>query len=78
MLKESLKQTLQDFSLPYAPEEGEAFARTMPTWRPFSDVKPALERLKPHHQLAIISNTENSVVQESIGQIGVPFDAVIT
>ncbi len=78
ILRESLAETLNDFGLPSVAEDGETFAQAMPTWGPFPEVTPALERLKRRFPLAIISNTENGILAESIKRIGVPFDQTIT
>jgi len=78
ILRESLAETLEDFGLPYVAGDGETFAEAMPTWGPFPEVKPALERLKTRYTLAIISNTEDGILAESIKRIGTSFDQTIT
>jgi len=42
ILRLSLAETLKEFGIPHAPEDGDAFAASMPTWRPFPDVPPTL------------------------------------
>jgi 2-haloalkanoic acid dehalogenase type II len=73
-----LAETLKEFGIPHAPEDGAAFAASMPTWRPFPDVPPTLRELKRHARIAIISNTDNDILQESVKWMGVEFDALIT
>jgi 2-haloalkanoic acid dehalogenase type II len=78
ILRLSLAETLKEFGIPHAPEDGDAFAASMPTWRPFPDVPPTLRELKRYAHLAIISNTDNDILQESVKLMGVEFDALIT
>lgn len=78
ILRLSLEATLKEFCIPYSPEDGDAFAASMPTWRPFPDVPPTLRALKRHARLAIISNTDNDILKESVKLMGAEFDALIT
>ncbi len=78
ILRLSLEATLKEFDIPYSPEDGDAFAASMPTWKPFPDVAPALQELKRHVRIAIISNTDNDILRESVKLMGVEFDALVT
>jgi 2-haloalkanoic acid dehalogenase type II len=78
ILRLSLEATLREFGIPYEPEDGDAFAASMPTWKPFPDVPKALRELKRHARIAIISNTDNDILRESVKLIGVEFDALVT
>ncbi len=78
ILRLSLEATLKEFGVPYAPEDGDAFAASMPTWRPFPDVPPTLRELKRHARIAIISNTDNDILAASVRLMGVAFDALVT
>jgi len=78
VLRLSLEATMEEFGVPYAPEDGDAFAKSMPTWQPFPDVPPALRELKRHARIAIISNTDNDILRESVKLMGADFDALIT
>ena len=78
VLRDTLAQVMQEFGLPYWPEDGAALLAAIPTWGPFPDVPPALERLRTRCKLAIISNTDNDIVAGNVARIGVPFDLVIT
>ncbi|MFA0761369.1 MAG: hypothetical protein HZLCBSQH_001475 [Candidatus Fervidibacterota bacterium] len=78
ILRLSLEVTLKEFGIPYSPEDGDAFAASMPTWRPFPDVPPTLRELKRYAHLAIISNTDNDILRESVKLMGAEFDALIT
>jgi 2-haloacid dehalogenase len=45
---------------------------------PHPDVPGALTRLREHHRLAIISNTDDDIIAGTVAAIGVPFDFVVT
>jgi 2-haloacid dehalogenase len=56
-----------------------ALAESLPSWRAFPDVKPALEELRDRGwRLAILSNTDRDLIEASQRQIGVQFDRVLT
>jgi 2-haloacid dehalogenase len=60
-------------------EEGVALLRSMRSWQPFPDTRPALTRARESGlRLAIVSNTDRDIVEHTLRHIGVPFDAVIT
>ncbi len=78
ILRTSLAAALEEFGIPYAPEDGDAFAASMPKWQPFPDVPPTLQELKQLTRIAIISNTDNDILTESVKLMGVAFDQLIT
>jgi 2-haloalkanoic acid dehalogenase type II len=60
------------------PEEENALARSLPQWRPFTEVPTALEEARARGwRLAILSNTDRDYVEASIEQLGVPFELEI-
>ncbi|MGH2407584.1 MAG: haloacid dehalogenase type II [Candidatus Limnocylindrales bacterium] len=64
---------------PYREADGAALVRSMRSWGPFPDTRPAL--LQAHAaglRLAIISNTDNDIIEHSLRQLELPFEAVIT
>ncbi|HUP33500.1 MAG TPA: haloacid dehalogenase type II [Gaiellaceae bacterium] len=65
----------------YGIPEGESgvLPHSLPDWPAFRDVPAALEELRRRGwNLAILSNTDHALVSESLKQIGVPFDLVVT
>jgi 2-haloacid dehalogenase len=59
-------------------DEHDALARSLPTWRPFPEVRAALEDARTRGwKLAILSNTDRDYLDASLAQIGVPFDVTI-
>jgi 2-haloacid dehalogenase len=56
-----------------------AFADSLPTWRAFADVQPALLALRSQGwRLAILSNTDPDLLQASLLHIGTDVDETIT
>ncbi len=61
-----------------APERAGFLAESLPDWPVFGDVRPALERLKDRHELAILSNVDDDLLQATMRRIGVEFDWMVT
>jgi 2-haloacid dehalogenase len=79
VLARSLRAWMDERGYPWRDEEGEALLRSMRSWQPFPDTRPALEKARAAGaRLAIVSNTDRDIVEHTVRHIGVPFDAVIT
>ncbi len=78
VLRDTLAQAMRDHGLSYRDEDGEALIAAVPTWGPYPDVPPALERLRTHCKLAIITNSDDDLMASNVRNIGVPIDHVIT
>ncbi len=79
VLRETLAQVMREYGLPYRDEDGDALLAAVPTWGPFPDVPPALERLREQGgKLAIITNSDDDIMARNVANIGVPIDRVIT
>ena len=79
VLRDTLAQSMQAFGLPYRDADGDALLAAAPTWGPFPDVPPALERLRAAGvKLAIITNSDDDIMACNVQNIGVPIDRVIT
>jgi 2-haloalkanoic acid dehalogenase type II len=79
VLTESLRAWMDERGLGWNDSEGEALLRSIRSWQPFPDTRPALERVRAAGvRLAIISNTDRDIIDHTLRQIGVEFDAVIT
>ncbi len=79
VLAESLRLWCAERGYPFAKADGEALARSMRSWAPFHDTKPALERAQQAGlKLAIISNSQHDIIAHSLKHMGVTFDHVIT
>src|SRR6478735_11066724 len=51
VLRATLKTTMQQYGLAYVGSDGDALLAAVPTWGPFPDVPPALERLRTRCKL---------------------------
>jgi 2-haloacid dehalogenase len=78
VLRDTLAQTMRDYGLTYQDSDGDALLAAVPTWGPFPEVPPALERLRQQCKLAIITNSDDDIMAGNVANIGVPIDRVIT
>jgi len=53
-------------------------ADQLPSWQPFPDTNPALDRLATEYTLGILSNVDNDLLAETMKHFTVPFDLVVT
>lgn len=77
-----LEQVVRDFGErmgfePTAVELG-SLAASLPGWRPFPEVVPALRRLAAQYQLGIISNIDNDLFAHTSKLLKVGFRTVVT
>ena len=79
ILTESLRAWMAERGYPWDPAEGEALLRSIRSWQPFPDTRPALRQAKARGlRLVIISNTDRDIIEHTLRQIELPFDDVIT
>jgi len=50
----------------------------LPSWAPFPDTNPALERLSTEYVLGILSNVDNDLLAGTLKQFAVSFDLIVT
>jgi 2-haloacid dehalogenase len=55
-----------------------AFGRSVPDWPAFADTVAALQYLKRHYKLVILSNVDRASFAASNARLGVSFDAICT
>jgi 2-haloacid dehalogenase len=62
------------------PDEAEAarYAASIRDWPAFADTAAALQYLKRHYKLVILSNVDRASFRGSLPKLGVEFDAVLT
>jgi len=58
--------------------EHAAFGRSVGDWPAFADSAAALQYLKPHYKLVILSNVDRASFARSNKRLGVEFDAIYT
>jgi 2-haloacid dehalogenase len=74
--REVMRETMRELGA--AGEEEDALSEALPSWQPFSEVRPALEEVRSRGwKLAILSNTDRDFIEASMAQIGVPFELAI-
>jgi 2-haloacid dehalogenase len=59
-------------------EESDAFGRSIADWPAFADSPKALQYLKQHYKLAILSNVDRESFKASNARLGVDFDYIFT
>jgi 2-haloacid dehalogenase len=55
-----------------------SFASSLPTWPVFEETNPSLTWLARRYRLAIISNVDDQLLSQTIKQLGVPFEVIVT
>jgi len=80
--REVLAGVVRDFATHFGcgvtDEEAAGLADSIRLWEPFPDTVPALQRLKPHYKLAILSNIDDDLFALTAPKLGVDFDLVVT
>ena len=61
-----------------AGSEMDALADSLPGWPVFADVQNALEALKAHYRLAVISNVDDDLFEGTSRALDADFDVVVT
>ena len=65
--------------LSWTPSDPTFLARSLPSWKPFPDTNPALERLKnAGYRLGILSNVDRDLLVETRRHLSVEFDLIVT
>jgi 2-haloacid dehalogenase len=79
VLRETLAAIAEAEGLELLPEDEDAFAEALPSWRPFPEVTGSLEELQNRGwRLAILSNSDPDLLDASLKTIGVEVDVRIT
>ncbi|SDR43113.1 2-haloacid dehalogenase/putative hydrolase of the HAD superfamily [Rhizobiales bacterium GAS191] len=72
------KRLSEEWGVPAAWEECLEYGRSVRNWPAFEDSPAALQYLKAHYKLVILSNVDNESFAHSNARLGVTFDAVLT
>jgi 2-haloalkanoic acid dehalogenase type II len=79
VLAESLEALMNERGMHYEDGEGYALIRSMRSWQPFPDTRPALTQVRENGvRLVIVSNTDHDIIEHTLRQLDVPFDDVVT
>lgn len=68
----------QRLGFPVSDGEAKSLPESLKNWLPFPDTNAALKKLKTEYQLAIISNTDDSLFAGTSKHLAVQFDEVVT
>jgi 2-haloacid dehalogenase len=72
------KRLGENWGAPAPWEECTTFASSLKMWEPFTDTIAALQYLKSHYKLYILSNVDNESFSHTARRLGVRFDGVMT
>jgi len=70
------KRLAEQWGVPYTVDECEAYGRSVLNWPAFPDTVEALQYLKQHYKLIILSNVDNRSFSYSNARLQVEFDAI--
>jgi 2-haloacid dehalogenase len=72
------KRLAEEWGVPASWEECQAYGRSVGSWPAFPDSAEALQYLKKHYKLVILSNVDNESFALSNKKLQVVFDAILT
>jgi len=78
ILEEVLRRLAAQWSVTLDAGEAETFGASVGRWPAFPDSPAALQYLKKHYKLVIVSNVDHGSFAKSQARLGVDFDCVIT
>lgn len=79
VLARSLRAWMEERGYPWREEYGADLVRSMRSWQPFPDTRPALEQVRQQGlDMVILSNTDDDIIAHSLRHMNVPFKDVVT
>jgi 2-haloalkanoic acid dehalogenase type II len=78
VLAESFEATMRRLELECFADGGPGLAHSLAEWPPFADTAAAMRRMARRRRLAIISNTDDALLAETIGRLLVPLSAIVS
>lgn len=78
VLKNTLPMAFNHFGYPFTQEDVVYFSESMGDWKPFPDTVEALKELKKYTKIALITNTDDAIIEQTVKQLGVEFDEIVT
>ena len=78
LLASVYKRLADEWRVPVTWEDCLAYGRSVGDWPAFADTAAALQYLKQHYELVILSNVDNESFALSNRRLGVHFDAIYT
>ncbi len=78
VLAETARRIADNLAWSLDPIRADFLSRSLPDWPVFDDTPDALERLKSRYKIAILSNTDDDLLSQTLNRIGVEFDWTLT
>jgi 2-haloacid dehalogenase len=78
VLREIMKRFSSHLKINMMENDLDCLVKSLPTWPVFEDTAETLRKLKNHYTLALITNSDNDLVEKTLNFLGVHFDYVIT
>lgn len=78
VLRESFRRLGTELGFEVTDADADALGTSVPDWPAFDDSAEALQRLKRHYRLIILSNVDRASFAGSNRRLGVDFDEIIT
>ncbi len=78
LLAQVHRRLARDWGVTVSDTAHTAFGHSVPEWPPFADTAAALQYLKQHYRLVILSNVDRASFAASNAKLGVSFDAICT
>ncbi len=78
ILSSASQAVLKRMGIEVREDASKVLTQQLPTWTPFPDTNPALEKLAARFELGILSNVDTDLITETLKPFTVPFDIVIT
>lgn len=78
VLMNTLPMAFNHFGYPYTDNDIEYFGASMGKWKPFLDTKEALLEIKKYTKIALLTNTDDNIIEETVSRLGVEFDEIVT
>ncbi|WP_269410334.1 HAD family hydrolase [Lentibacillus daqui] len=69
VLRNTLPMAFNYFGYPFTEEDSRYFAESMGEWRPFPDTIDALLEIKKYTKIALLTNTDDSIIEETVSRI---------
>jgi len=76
VLRQALIGTMRKWGRPVSTDSQERFLRALRAIPPYPDVVPTLRRISSQFRLAIISNTEDALIAETVRGLEAPFEVI--
>lgn len=78
VLSETVSRVARKTGWELAPEQFGFLARDLPSWKPFQDTNPVLQRLVRKCRLGILSNVDDDLLSGTLKHLATPFEIIVT